>query len=915
MTITYVSAFSGVGGFDYAFDSLGWRPVAQIEFAPFPASVLEKRWKHVRRHGDIRTFVGERGSADVVSGGVPCQDWSVAGKRAGLAGNRSGLFFEFARVVDEIAPRVVIFENVPGLLSACSCGDCGRYRAQQRLRLHRNADDGDLVDHDPETEDRVSGGVLPGHRGSDFAIVLRELTGFWPIPPQDGWNTGGVCTGSKRTAAWRVLDSRHFGVPQRRRRLFLVAGAGAEHALSILADAEGGAWHPAPGIAAGEDAAAEAGEGLAGTLGASGHTGRSRPDDLDGHGAFVPEGQESFRMRGFGDYEGDGAASALKKRDHKDATDLIVASTVTSGGRETGPHGALDGVNLVEDVAGTVRSHPRPGSNDVGGIVASTPSGEGDVSPTFRAHYGKDWNDPSNPSGPLVVGQEQVVPPLTAQHGGPSHKGWAPVNEADHLVTVDAPEKAHSLRAQKQMAHRDDVDTLVEVTAPDVASPLTHGSFDKSHTPGRRREDDTNIVAIEAVGRKMSGGPEVGKGFREDGTMFTLDTESKHAVMIPEPEDPMMFKAGHYTGGRGTGGKAQNDEAPALTSQARGGSAEPLVVQPLADDQDIAHTLRATGFDASEDGTGRGTPLVIRAESDKPLAMYGHSGLNQKVQEDISPPITRGSTLDDVSNPPIVLTDQRGRNQGERALTDETFTLHAAKGPSEQQIVSVEPPVVMEPRFARNGRGGPEAVVPPLKAQSGQTGKGDSAPIVIQDARDIDKDQHGMGASEGPDAYTVDTTGAQGVMTPVDLQNLREGHDDETGTIDTSRPSRGGGQAIMDAASVSENQRAEVRETPQARQLVTGGGKPGSGYAAARVGAAVRRLTPTETERLQAFPDGWTCLEVEFQGGVGRFPDGEPYSTARCKCPDGPRYAAMGNAVTVNVVRWVAECVDGALRA
>ena len=103
--------------------------------------------------------------------------------------------------------------------------------------------------------------------------------------------------------------------------------------------------------------------------------------------------------------------------------------------------------------------------------------------------------------------------------------------------------------------------------------------------------------------------------------------------------------------------------------------------------------------------------------------------------------------------------------------------------------------------------------------------------------------------------------------------------------------------------SFSENQRAEVVETEYTHQLTTGGGKPGQGYPAVRTGTTVRRLTPVECERLQGFPDSWTAV------------DGEPvYAQAkngswRCKegTPDSRRYAAMGDAVTVNTVEWIAR--------
>lgn len=104
-------------------------------------------------------------------------------------------------------------------------------------------------------------------------------------------------------------------------------------------------------------------------------------------------------------------------------------------------------------------------------------------------------------------------------------------------------------------------------------------------------------------------------------------------------------------------------------------------------------------------------------------------------------------------------------------------------------------------------------------------------------------------------------------------------------------------------ASISENIRGEVVESEISRALQTSGGKPGRGYVAARIGSAVRRLTPTECERLQAFPDGWTKIEWR----------GKPAD----QCPDGPRYKALGNSMAVNVMAWIGEriaAVDAAAR-
>lgn len=180
---TVASEFSGIGGFDLAFERAGGRVVHQCELDDRCADLLTKRFPNVELARDIRE-VG-RVSADIVVGGFPCQDLSVAGRRAGLAGERSGLFHDFARVIEGSNPRWVVIENVAGLLSS--------------------------------------------NGGADFGTVLGSLVdiGF------------GV--------AWRVLDAQFFGVPQRRRRVFIVGHRGnVERARSVLFEREGSGGHPAP---------------------------------------------------------------------------------------------------------------------------------------------------------------------------------------------------------------------------------------------------------------------------------------------------------------------------------------------------------------------------------------------------------------------------------------------------------------------------------------------------------------------------------------------------------------------------------------------------------------------------------------------------------------------------------------------
>jgi len=115
--MTFGSLFSGIGGLDLGLERSGMECCWQVEIDPFCTKVLEKHWPGVKRYGDIKTVTGrELADVDLICGGFPCQDLSQAGKRAGIEGTRSGLWFEFARILGVVRPRYVVIENVPGLL-------------------------------------------------------------------------------------------------------------------------------------------------------------------------------------------------------------------------------------------------------------------------------------------------------------------------------------------------------------------------------------------------------------------------------------------------------------------------------------------------------------------------------------------------------------------------------------------------------------------------------------------------------------------------------------------------------------------------------------------------------------------------------------------------------------------------------
>jgi DNA (cytosine-5)-methyltransferase 1 len=218
--LTVGSLFSGIGGFDLAFRNAGARTAWLVEIEPRCQQVLARHFPDALILSDVRE-VGAHNlpRVDVISFGSPCQDLSVAGKRAGLDGARSGLFFEAARIIRELRPTFALWENVPGALSSAD--------------------------------------------GRDFGAVLDELA-----------ESGAV------DLAWRVLDAQWFGVAQRRRRVFLVADFGAERAAEILSVPEGGPWDSPPSREAGARAAASLTAGTAASSGVN-RPGRRQEDDVN----------------------------------------------------------------------------------------------------------------------------------------------------------------------------------------------------------------------------------------------------------------------------------------------------------------------------------------------------------------------------------------------------------------------------------------------------------------------------------------------------------------------------------------------------------------------------------------------------------------------------------------------------------
>ena len=225
---TLGSLFDGIGGFPLAAVRAGIQPVWASEIETFPIEVTKRHFPKMLHVGDITQLNGaELPPVDIICGGSPCQDLSVAGRRAGLAGARSGLFMEQIRIVKEmrdaerlrdrtaldLRPRFMVWENVPGAFSS------GK------------------------------------PKGEDFRIVLEEIVRIKvcdvsiPRPDSRRWRpAGGIAVAGSFSLAWRCLDAQYWGVPQRRKRIFLIADFAGESAESILFDEESLSGYPAPGL-------------------------------------------------------------------------------------------------------------------------------------------------------------------------------------------------------------------------------------------------------------------------------------------------------------------------------------------------------------------------------------------------------------------------------------------------------------------------------------------------------------------------------------------------------------------------------------------------------------------------------------------------------------------------------------------
>lgn len=262
----YGSVCSGVEAASLAWEPLGWNPAWFAEIEPFPSAVLAHHWPHVTNLGDmtkIATAVlkGDVVAPDILVGGTPCQAFSVAGAREGLADDRGFLtikYVELANAIDQkraaagAVPCITVWENVPGVLSS---------------------------------KDNAFGAFLGFLAGEDCELV----------PPGKKWENAGCVLGPQRAIAWRIIDAKHLGAPQHRRRVFVVSSARSDiDPARVLFEQQS----------------------LRGEIEQAGK-GRERCP-------FPVDGGTLYRFKRTDSYIEDQRCSTLTARDYKDARDLVV---------------------------------------------------------------------------------------------------------------------------------------------------------------------------------------------------------------------------------------------------------------------------------------------------------------------------------------------------------------------------------------------------------------------------------------------------------------------------------------------------------------------------------------------------------------------------------------------------------------
>ena len=586
-----LSLFSGVGGFDMGLENAGMETVFQCEWDKHCRTILDHHWPTVPKWDDVSTLTGEYILAhapviDVVAWGSPCQDLSVAGKRAGLEGGRSGLFYEGMRIINELRkasngkyPRISIWENVYGALNS--------------------------------------------NKGEDFEAILKEMVEAGSL----------LCE-------WRVLDAQYFGVPQRRRRVFVVAvfdSATANRCPDpLLPVSEGLLWNPTTRTTKRQEPSNTA----SGSIGSGREIANSITAELYHHGSVVNQDAnnghvviEPFTPSSFAQYEqgvgtlrsnggdlGGGSETLVVNQDrtYRDVTGALLGRDSFGPNHEGARDGKLvlepmlldgtrvDDVRVYESPVQTLKERMGTGGNNVPMLM-------------FDTQFGSNANVFENQSPTLKASQAAPSVAYPIQDGREIEKnqnGLGVGEEGAPSYTIDQTgAQAVAFATNQRSEVRELNDKAVALSAE----------------PGTNQQTYVAIgIQGNVIGRQDHNGP-AGKGHTEEGDpMFTLTGTDIHAVAYDEYNDTLGGDIHHAlrAGTKQSTGVVVKEVVGTLRSGGDGGvpssRGEHLVVEPnVAIPIDTRNALR----DPNKYDTQNRQGLGIGADGD-PMATLTSAHVN-----------------------------------------------------------------------------------------------------------------------------------------------------------------------------------------------------------------------------------------------------------------------------------------------
>ena len=460
--LTLGSLFDGSGGFPLGGLLSGITPVWASEIEPFPIRVTTKRLPFMKHYGDVsRMDGGKIEPVDIITFGSPCQDMSIAGRREGLDGSRSSLFYEAVRIVKEMRcatngryPRYIVWENVPGAFSS--------------------------------------------NKGADFQSVLEEICsvkGYEVDPARPAkWPAAGEIVADDFSLAWRVFDAQYWGVPQRRKRIYLVADFAGGSAGKILFESEGVSGYTPQGF--------RPWQGTAGTF----------AEGAGASGCVCLNDQGGSRM----DVTEDVAAT-LRAENHGHPPCVMGAA-----GFCTEHSAQARGIGYGEETSPTLRAGTVPAAVYENHSQDTRYTGPLETAPTVNATYGMGGNNQ-----PFVVETPKTLKIRSGCEGG----GKGALIQDNKSATLGCNnDQALFVPKVYGICSKDSNAMKSENPKSGFYEAETSRCLDANGGNPTCNQGGMAVVALQGsmIGRAEKNGPQ-GSGVNED-VSFTLDAADRHAV-------------------------------------------------------------------------------------------------------------------------------------------------------------------------------------------------------------------------------------------------------------------------------------------------------------------------------------------------------------------------------------------------